>query len=113
FVGAVLPVVCQLSISPERNAGRKVSLVYVSNILGSALGSLGVGFVLTQYFGLKAVSLGLGLLAGLVGILVLVFRDGKLGKPPAWAAIAVCGSLAAIALSSGSYSLLYERLIFG
>ena len=113
FVGSVLPVVCQLAISPEQEAGRKVSLVYVSNILGSALGSLGVGFVLTQYFGLNAISLGLGLLAVLLGILVLVFRDGKLGKPPAWAVIAVCGSLAAIGLSSGSYSLLYERLIFG
>jgi spermidine synthase len=113
FVGSVLPVVCQLAIPPEQEAGRKVSLVYVSNILGSALGSLGVGFVLTQYFGLKAISLGLGLLAVLLGILVLVFRDGKLGKPPAWAAIAVCSSLAAIALSAGTYSLLYERLIFG
>jgi spermidine synthase len=62
---------------------------------------------------LKAISLGLGLLAVLLGILVLVFRDGKLGKPPAWAAIGVCSSLAAIALSAGTYSLLYERLIFG
>src|SRR6266404_2712741 len=113
FVGSVLPVVCQLAILPEQEAGRKVSLVYVSNILGSALGSLGVGFVLTQYFGLKGISLGLGLLAVLLGILVLVFREGKLGKPPAWAVIAVCASLAAIALSTGAYSLLYERLIFG
>ncbi len=113
FVGSVLPVVCQLAIPPEQEAGRKVSLVYVSNIIGSALGSLGVGFVLSQYFGLKAISLGLGALAALLGILVLLFRDGKLGKPPAWSAIVVCASLAAIVLSSGTYSLLYERLIFG
>jgi len=113
FVGSVLPVVCQLAISPGQEAGRRVSLVYVSNILGSALGSLGIGFVLTQYLGLRPISVVLGLLAALLGIVVLIFRDGKLAKPSLWAGALALASLLAIVLSSGSYSLLYERLIFG
>src|SRR5262249_56043838 len=72
FVGSVFPLVCQLAITPERDAGRRVSLVYVANILGSALGSLGVGFILTQYFGLKSISLGLGALSAFLGVLVLI-----------------------------------------
>lgn len=113
FVGSVLPVVCQLAIAPGQEAGRRVSLVYVSNILGSALGSLGIGFVLTQYLGLRAISVVLGLLATLLGIVVLVFREGKFTKPSLWACALAVASLLAIVLSSGSYSLLYERLIFG
>ena len=113
LVGSVLPVVCQLAISPEKDAGRKVSLVYVSNILGSALGSLGIGFVLTQYFGLKAISLGLGALAAVLGVFVLVFREGTLVKPPVWASALVLASAAAIFASSRSFSLLFERLVFG
>jgi len=61
FVGSVLPVVCQLAILRTRG-GRKVTW-YMFRTSGSALRSLGVGFVLTQYFGLKGISLGLGLLA--------------------------------------------------
>jgi len=113
FVGSVFPLVCQLAIPPEKDAGRKVSLVYVSNILGSAVGSLGVGFVLTQYFGLKAISLGLGITAAILGILILILRNGKLEKPPAWASALGLASVAAILVSSQSYSLLFERLVFG
>lgn len=113
FVGSVLPVVCQLAIAPGQEAGRRVSLVYVSNILGSVLGSLGIGFVLTQSLGLRAISMGLGLLAALLGVAVLVLRDGKLRKPPVWATSLIFASAIAILASSGSYSLLFERLTFG
>src|SRR5262249_42939521 len=113
FVGSVFPLVCQLAITPEKDAGRKVSLVYVSNIFGSMLGSLGVGFVLTQYFGLKAISLGFGALAALVGILVLFFGKGKFGKPSIWASALTLVSVVALLVSSRGYSLLFERLVFG
>jgi len=113
FVGSVFPLVCRLAITPEREAGRKVSLVYVANILGSALGSLGVGFILTQYFELKAISVGLGALSALLGILVLIPREGKLGKPPVWASAFALASAVALLVSSQSYTLLFERLVFG
>ena len=113
-VGSVLPLLCQLAIAPDRTAGQGVSFVYVSNILGSAAGSLGIGFVLMQYFGLRQVSLGLGLTAVVLGAGVLLFSKGKAAMPPVWAAGGDCcfidrGSPA----SSGLYTLLFERLIFG
>jgi spermidine synthase len=40
LLGSVLPLLCGLSISPDDRAGRRVSFVYASNILGSVIGSL-------------------------------------------------------------------------
>lgn len=113
LVGSVLPLLCQLAISPNEEAGRRVSYVYAANILGSVIGSLGVGFVVMQYAGLRQVSLGLGLLAVLLGTVVLIHNKGKLGMPPVWASALALLSLIAIPVSSGFYSLLFERLVFG
>jgi spermidine synthase len=112
-VGSVLPLLCRLAIAPDRAAGRGVSFVYVSNILGSAAGSLGIGFVLTQYFSLRQVSLGLGLTAIMLGSGVLSFSKGRPAMPPVWALAAIAASLIAVPASSGLYTLLFERLIFG
>jgi len=113
LVGSVLPLLCQLAISPNQEAGRSVSLVYVSNILGSAVGSLGIGFVLMQFFGLRWIVLGLGLLAVLLGVAVLLFSQGNLEMPPVRVLLLIGASLAAIPVSSRFYPLLFERLIFG
>ncbi len=43
-MGAVFPLICEVAVDPKR-AGRGVSLLYVSNIAGSVLGSIAVGFV--------------------------------------------------------------------
>ena len=50
-----------------------MSLIYVSNIAGSGLGSIAIGFVLMQHFGLRDVSLGLGLTAVITGVSFLCF----------------------------------------
>jgi spermidine synthase len=112
-IGSVLPLLCQLAIPPNDQVGRAVSFVYVSNIAGSALGSLGIGFFLMQDFGLRSVSLGLGVLAVLLGAAVLFFSKGRPKMPPAWAVVLVAASLVAVPASSGLYPLLFERLIFG
>src|SRR6267378_55630 len=45
LLGSALPLLCQVAVPPQENAGRGVSLIYGSNIAGSVLGSLGIGFV--------------------------------------------------------------------
>jgi spermidine synthase len=113
LIGSVFPLLCQLAIPPEREAGQGVSLIYISNIAGSALGSLGVGFVLLNRFGLKDMSLALGLTAVLLGCLVLIFNKGKRRLPPVWAVVLTAAALIAVASSLGFYQLLFERLVFG
>jgi spermidine synthase len=113
LIGSVLPLLCRVAIPADDNAGRAVSFVYVSNIIGSALGSLGIGFFLMQHLGLRSVSLGLGMLAVLLGSAVLIFDKGRTSLPPVWALALIAASLIAVPASSGLYSLLFERLIFG
>ena len=113
LLGSVLPLVCQLAVTPDDQAGRRVSLVYVSNIIGSALGSLGIGFVAMEYFGLRQISHHLALAAVITGGAVLFFSRGKFQMPPAWAAGAALAALLAVPVATHFYSHLFERLIFG
>jgi spermidine synthase len=113
LAGAVLPLLCSAAISPDERAGSRVSLVYVSNILGSAIGSLGIGFALMQYFGLLPIALGLGFAAVVAGSAVLVFGKRTTGRPPVWAFGLIVAALLAVPASRGLYPLLFERLIFG
>lgn len=113
LIGSVVPLLCQLAVSPGREAGQGVSLIYISNIAGSALGSLGVGFVLMHHFGLKQMSLGLGLSAVIAGSFILLFHSGGLGLPPVWTMALTVTSLVAVPLSLRWYPLLFERLVFG
>ncbi|HLY75732.1 MAG TPA: spermidine synthase, partial [Planctomycetota bacterium] len=65
-LGAVFPLAAHLYVEPDERAGRWVSYVYLSNILGSTLGSLLTGFVLLDRWSLAGIHrfqicLGLGL----------------------------------------------------
>ena len=74
FLGSVLPLLCQSSVSADNSAGKSVSLIYLSNIIGSTLGSLVVGFVLMNYFGTQAISMQLAAATALTGFIVILFR---------------------------------------
>jgi len=113
LMGSVLPLTCQVAVSADDKAGRNVSLVYVANIIGSAVGSLGIGFVAMNYFGLRQVSLQLGLAAVVSGAALLFFAHGKFRVPPVWAAAITVAAVAAMLVGARPYTLVFERLIFG
>jgi spermidine synthase len=112
LLGSVLPLLCRLSISPDDLAGRRVSFVYASNILGSVLGSLGIGFVLMNFLGLRQVALLLGGISVCGGVLLLLFAGRTVPRAPAWVLAMAALCVVAIAFASPSYALLYERIIF-
>jgi spermidine synthase len=113
MLGSVLPLLCQLSVSADEKAGGGVSLIYVSNILGSVLGSLGIGFVLLQYFGLRQISLALGVLTVLTGGMVLFLSRQGSRFPPVRATVLFVAALVAVPIASPSFDSLYEKLTFG
>jgi spermidine synthase len=113
LLGSALPLLCQVAVPPQENAGRGVSMIYGSNIGGSVLGSLGIGFVLMQHLGLRQISLLLAFAAILTGILVLFFSNAHFSWPPAWAAALAVAALVSIGLAPRLYTLFYERLTFG
>ncbi len=113
FLGSVLPLLCQSSISVNNSAGRSVSLIYLSNIIGSTLGSLVIGFVLMNHFGTQAISTQLAAATALTGLIVILFRGGHFQAPPkaVWA-LAILAILA-ISLAAPTYGNLYGKMIFG
>ena len=56
-MGAILPLVAHYSVAPNRKAGSKLSFIYMSNIIGSATGSLLTGFILLDLMPAKHVTL--------------------------------------------------------
>jgi spermidine synthase len=113
LVGAVMPLLCQLSVNPGEQAGRGVSLVYVSNIAGAVVGSLGIGFVLMQYFTLLQIALLLGVSAIATGMLIVSQQELHFRRPPLWAASLGLAALALVLVAPRQYALLYEKLAFG
>ena len=107
FLGATLPLISHLAIPPDALAGRKVSLVYFANILGSVGGTLLTGYVLMDRLPASGVAVVLALLG--LGVTAMVL----------FAARRAAGIVVLILLAAGSgpatrglYDGLYERLLF-
>ncbi len=62
-LSAVFPIVVHFAVLPDRHTGRWVSVLYMANIAGSALGSLLTGFVLVDMIDMNGIAV---LLAGLL-----------------------------------------------
>lgn len=113
LLGSVLPLLCQASIVAGNSAGRSVSLIYVSNIIGSTLGSLVIGFILMDHFGTQAISTQLAAATALTGFIVILFRSGSFQAPAkAMWGVAIL-ALAAIVVAAPAYHNLYGMMIFG
>jgi spermidine synthase len=111
LLGAVLPLLCQLSVAPDSEAGRGVSLVYFSDIVGSTLGGLVIGFIVMNHCGLRAVAVQLSLVAVLAGAAVTFYHDGRLRRPPGWAIALMVATFVAVCSATQLYSHLFDNLI--
>jgi predicted membrane-bound spermidine synthase len=110
LLGSAFPLLSHAAIDPAQNSGKSISFIYVSNIVGSTLGSFLVGFVVLDHWSTRATSL---LLLGLGFLVASVLA--VLSGPKAHKGIFVAGSLACVALILGSgplFSGIYERLLF-
>lgn len=69
--GSLLPYLAQFGISVDDRAGMRTSLLYFSNILGSATGAILTGFVLSNYLTLVQIAMVLAV-AGTICALILI-----------------------------------------
>jgi spermidine synthase len=113
MIGSVLPLLCQLGVAAGSRAGSEVSWTYGSNILGSTLGSLVIGFVWMHHFALRQVSEHLALAAVVTGAFVLFLGRGNSRVTLRWALPLGVASLIALAVAPASYSGLFEKLVLG
>ena len=110
--GAVFPALCKLGISSGRTIGRDVSFIYVSNIAGSASGSLLIGFVLMDHLGMRSLAALLGALTIAIGGMVLFLAHAQTrSQTRLWLFLAV--SVLASIVAQTLYSNFYRRLSFG
>lgn len=107
-LGTVFPLASHLYIEPDEHVGRRVSYIYLSNILGSTLGSLVTGFVLMDHVGIGGIHLilfGLGL--GTALFLLILDQD----SPRSRGAVVLALLFTAAGLfGSLPFRGLYERL---
>ena len=112
LLAAAFPLISHIAIASDKRAGRGVSLLYFSNIVGSALGSFIVGFVLMNFWGVREISLFL-VLAGLaLGIALLVAGGSSRREMRSALAGAVAICIAIFMLANPLFSHLYERLLY-
>ncbi|MFZ0294939.1 MAG: fused MFS/spermidine synthase [Candidatus Sulfotelmatobacter sp.] len=72
FLGAIFPLLCHVSVPPDQHAGASMSYLYLSNIIGSALGSYLTGFVLMDILPLRYVTVVLTLLGLVLGTVLML-----------------------------------------
>jgi spermidine synthase len=110
LLGSAFPLLSHAAIDPGKQAGKGVGLLYLSNIVGSTLGSFLIGFVVLDRWSTRATSVLLLVLGLIVAAVLAVLSGWKLRKP----VFAVgCATCAVLALGSGPlFSGMYERLLF-
>jgi len=113
LLGAVFTLVCAVAIPAGSAAGRGVSLIYIANIAGCASGSLLVGFILMNHFGLLQVTTQLALCAFIVGIAILFFNRSSFASSRLALLFLPLATVFAIALASTLHPAVMERLVFG
>jgi spermidine synthase len=109
MLGAAFPIISHASIDPNEKAGRRLSYIYVSNIIGSALGSLSIGFIAMDYLSTAQISwllLAFGLALAIALALFakpLSSRPLLIGSVSAILVLALCSHLL--------FSSMFERLM--
>ena len=110
LLGAAFPLLAHATIGAHDQAGKKISYLYLSNIIGSVLGSFLIGFILLDHWSTattSAVLLALGLIISLA-----LARLATPRPRPLFFAAATAACLLLIACSGPLFSGLYQRLLF-
>jgi spermidine synthase len=110
LLGAALPLVAHFGIAPDDRAGARLSYVYLANIVGSACGSLIVGYVLLDVWPLEKVSLAIAMTGFVVvaGLLLAGKAQGLRGAG-AWMALVAAGA-GTWASSPRAFDRVWEKL---
>jgi len=112
LLAATFPLICHVALPADEDAGSGLGLLYFGNIVGSALGSFLVGFLLMNVWGLRQLSVFLVLLGVGLGFTLLALsgsRRAQLVKALGAGALVVTGIMF---LANPLFDQLYERLLY-
>lgn len=112
LLGAILPTVAHFGIKPDDKAGANLSYVYLSNIVGSAAGSLVTGFVFLDLWSLQTI----GAIVACVGMVLVAALVAMAEMPPSSRAaglVALLGvSVVLVKATPSVYDRIWERLLY-
>jgi len=112
LLAATFPLICHIALPADAEAGSGLGFLYFGNIVGSAMGSFLVGFVLMNVWGLRQLSVFLVLLGMGLGFALLALSGsgrGQLVKAVTAGALAIT---AILFLANPIFDQLYERLLY-
>ncbi|HWZ33507.1 MAG TPA: fused MFS/spermidine synthase [Bryobacteraceae bacterium] len=112
LLGAVFPILCHVSVSPDSNAGARLSYLYISNIAGSALGSFLVGFVLMDVLSFRQIAILLATLGLILGVVLLLTTTAKKSNRLVIAVSGVAAVTAVVLASPWLFDGFYEKLLY-
>ena len=110
LLGAAFPLISHAAVVPDARAGRGLSWLYVSNIIGSTLGSLIVGYVLMDIWGIRQIAVAIALTGIALGTAILV-GSAQAGRSR-MIHLASCAALGVLVIASATplFDRIYERL---
>lgn len=109
-MGATLPLLAHAAVAPDGRAGANVSYLYIANILGSASGSLLVGFVAMDYLSLSQICIVLTVLSlAVVAALASYARPGALRWCLPAFALSMC---ATVYVGPSAYAGVYHKMVY-
>lgn len=109
--GAILPMVTHSVVPADARTGRRVSYVYLANIVGASLGSAVTGFVLLDLLGLAGSSDAMFAVSGVLAAALLLGHGGWQTRRVHVGGVVVVTAIV-LALGPALYRSLYERLLW-
>jgi len=107
FLGAMFPLICHVAVPPDRRVGARLSYLYLSNILGSASGSLMVGLILMDFWGVREISVMLALVGLILGVSLILVYKGRWTNLVA-SAVAVL-AITVVACANPLFARIYDK----
>jgi spermidine synthase len=112
LLGIGFPLLAHFAVPADRRAGARVSYVYVSNIIGSTLGSLLTGLWLLEVWTLRELTTVLSISGTAVGAGLMLIEAGRARVRWSLAAGWVLVSGAILGTAPMLYGGLYHKLLF-
>jgi predicted membrane-bound spermidine synthase len=112
LLGAVFPLICHISVKPDSRAGAGLSYLYLSNIIGSTLGSILVGFVLMNVLSLEKLSVVLAVAGVALGLAVLLVSEPDSARRAGVLVGGVALCLLIVFSAGPLFAQAYERMMY-
>lgn len=110
LLGSVFPLLCHLSTPPDSMSGRRVSLLYVANIVGGTFGAFATGFIAMDVFPLQRVVLGLLLFGIIISMCVMLVSRLSIARVALFQAFSVSVAILSVVGEPALFDRFFERL---